>query len=84
MVDCRRAGYGLLWASAGEVVVCSCCFGCICICLCMLCGCLVGVICEVHRVVVSMEMDARDCGFDSFFLLVFRLTYRLQLLLFGN
>ena len=40
----------------------------------MLFGCLVGGICDLHCVVVSMEMDTRDCGFDSF-LLVFHLAW---------
>ena len=44
---------------------------------------------DMHCVVVYVEMDARDCGFDSFFACVLLrllacLTCRLQLLRFGS
>ena len=76
----------------GVVAARSCCFGCMGGgggCTCFVAARWVVFVSDAHCVVVSVEMDGRDCGFDSFFAcvpldLLACLTYRLQLLLFGS
>ena len=74
----------------GVVAVCSCCFGCMWgAYACFMAAQWVVFLSDVHCVMVSVEMDARDCGLDSVFACVLLgllacLTCRLQLLLFGS